>query len=599
MSEFSLDFDLCYNQESRILSLVLKPAFDTTTLSKEALLSCISESEFASFYILTENIERLLTEANSILDKGQLLYSEMLSKQHELTESSSDSPETEEPAPSSIEDKTKLHISAEDIFAKLGEIAAEFDIAECQDSEINIGIDEDNLHAFISITPPFGGSAADEADIRNALKDKGIVYGISDTVVSEALSQPSCEDLLIASGTKPKKGKESRFRALVSEQITTGPKINEKGRANYHDINEFVIVEPGTALMERTLPGRGKPGTDIFGKVIPPIPGDILPFSADLTGSCVSQESNNILVATMKGHPVISDRGVSVSNVLMLRNVGLSTGNIDFDGSVCVEEDVADGVNIDISGDLTVKGVVGKVNIKAGGNVVILQGLLGGSKDAQSEEEDPYGAHIDAKGSVSAHFMTRAHIRAGKHIVVPEYVSHCDLFAKHQILVGQASGKGNLFGGRAEAFDLVAAKVIGSTGGTPTKIKVGAEGENIIKLRRISKEKRLNDQNTCDVNEALHKISLLAKSAGMTPQMKEKVEKLSSKLESLKSELQKLKTEEEIKILLMKSKKSRVLANQKIFNNTTVSILGSEKTIKEESAGGGFRFDARRVIFEN
>jgi len=178
-------------------------------------------------------------------------------------------------------------------------------------------------------------------------------------------------------------------------------------------------------------------------------------------------------------------------------------------------------------------------------------------------------------------------------------VSHSDLYANGRIMVGQKGGKGSLFGGSARAFDLVAAKIIGSTGGTPTKIQVGAEGDNIDKLRRVAKEKRLNSEHTYDVNMALHKISLLAKSAGMTPQMKEKTEDLSAKLLQYQSELTALKSkEEELKKVLVKSKKSRVLANQKIYNNVSFAILGSSMKVTEEMTGGHFKFDARKVVFE-
>jgi len=491
------------------------------------------------------------------------------------------------------------NVSPEQVLAMLGEQTLSFDIAECRDALISFDLSEDDLQAHISIERPYGGDIANNESILSALANKGIEFGIDYDAIEKALEYDKCQDILIATGIKPKKGRDSRFEALVSEQISSGPKIDSKGRANYHDINEFVIVAPGDKLMQRTLPGKGKPGTDVFGKVIPALPGEILPFSGDTTGSTVSEDNKNLLLATEKGHPVIKDRGVSVENVLMLNNVGLSTGNVDFDGSVCVNEDVADGVKIEATGDVTVKGVVGKATIIAGGNIVILQGLLGGSKAVQDPTEEPYGAHLTSKGSVSAHFVTRSKIRAAKKIVVAEYASHSDLYADEQILVGQETGKGNLFGGYARAFKLVAAKVIGSTGGTPTQIQVGAEGDNIVKLRKIGQAKRLNDENTYDVNEALHKIRLLAQSAGMTPQMKEKAEKLNTKLGKLQDELKVLKDKEEVvKLILVKSKKSRVIANYQIYNNTSVSILGSSKKITEETKGGTFKFDARKVVLE-
>jgi uncharacterized protein (DUF342 family) len=614
MRSFSLVFQLSYDEPDRILRLNMQPAFDAPPITRELIAASLSASEFSEFYIYESTLEALALDSVDLLEKGQKLYEEYINKLEKLNEtkvagaedSTLEEQADSDPSVAKDEDNEKTKtgsieasITPETILELLGEQNLDFDIAECRDSAINFNIEDDDLNAYLSVVAPFGGDAATEESVLAAMNKKGIEFGIDKDAITKALERKHCDNILVAVGVKPKKGRDTRFESLVSEQISSGPKIDEKGKANFHDINEFVIVAPGDKLMKRSLPGKGKPGTDVFGKVISPIPGDILPFSANSYGSAISDKDQNLLLATEKGHPVITDRGVSVSQVLMLNNVGLSTGNVDFDGSVCVNEDVADGVTIEATGDVTVKGVVGKAKIIAGGNIVILQGLIGGSKTIQSPDEQPYGAEISAKGSVSAHFVTRSKIRAKESILVVEYVSHSDLYADKQILVGQESGKGNLFGGQARAFDLVAAKVIGSTGGTPTSIQVGAEGDNIVKLRRISKDKRINGENTYDVNEALHKLSLLAKSAGTTPQMKEKIEELNKKLESLRQALLELKQREDtLKIILVKSKKSRVIANHKIYNNASISILGSSIKITEETTGGKFRFDARKIVLE-
>jgi len=657
MNLFSFDVQLTYNEANHILSSTLVPKFGAKTLTHKTVLAALNNANYGNFYTFDSTIEELVTQSDTLVEKGQRLFHEYVTKlkekhQSDLGDESSDDESNddrpndersidEQPIDEQPIDEDKLDAEAleaqdtntqsddpvevvlaedrsenenaevnekpstensvtpEQVLAMLGEQTLSFDIAECRDAVISFDISEDDLNAHISIERPYGGDIATNESVLSALAKKGIEFGLDYEAIEKALEYDKCQDILIATGIKPKKGRDSRFEALVSEQISSGPKIDSKGRANYHDINEFVIVEPGDKLMQRTPPGKGKPGTDVFGKVIPPLPGDMLPFSGDTTGSGISEDDKNLLLATEKGHPVIKDRGVSVENILMLNNVGLSTGNVDFDGSVCVNEDVADGVKIEATGDVTVKGVVGKATIIAGGNIVILQGLLGGSKAVQDPTEEPYGAHLTSKGSVSVHFVTRSKIRAAKKIVVAEYASHSDLYADEQILVGQETGKGNLFGGYARAFKLVAAKVIGSTGGTPTQIQVGAEGDNIVKLRKISQAKRLNDEDTYDVNEALHKIRLLSQSAGMTPQMLEKAEKLNTKLTKLHDELHELiEKEHVVKQILVKSKKSRVIANYQIYNNTCVSILGSSKKITEETKGGTFKFDARKVVLE-
>ncbi len=601
MSLFSFDIELNYENSSRLLFATLKPQFDSPPLTNKRISEALKASNYHDFYIFESVIEEFIAQSEDLTEKGQKIYGEYLSRLKSISDKEPvgaesakdlDSDDIEEPTP-------EKNLSADKILTMLGEAKVCFEIAECRDADIIIDINEDALKAQLSITKPYGGSFATEESVLSTLNKLGIVFGIDKNAIAKALESDTCSNILIATGVKPTKGKDSKFEPLVKEQISSAPKIDASGKANYHDINEFVIVEPGDMLMRRTLPGNGKPGTDIFGKVIPPIQGEVLPFAGDTVGSKVSDEDKNLLLASAKGHPVIKPRGVSVENVLVLNNVGLSTGNVDFDGSICVNEDVADGVKIEASGDVTVKGVVGKATIVAGGNIVILQGLLGGSKNLQDPSEEPYGAYLKSKGSVSAHFVTRSKIRAAKKIVIAEYSSHSDLYADEQILVGQNGGKGNLFGGFARAFKLVAAKVIGSHGGTPTQIQVGGEGDNILKLRRLSQQKRQNAEQTYDVNSTLHKISLLAKSGGMTPQMKEKAEQLKYKLESLQVELGELTEKEQaVKQILVRSKKSRVVANHKIYNNTSVSILGLTKKITEETKGGTFKFEARKVVLE-
>jgi len=609
MSIFSLSFQLTYDDSSHLLSLHLQAEFDAPPLTRSSIEAALEADNFDAFYMYESTIEELIHESETIITKGQKIYDEYKSKLQKVKKTDSENLNdeaqlsgdenysTELPDSDTI---TEQAISTENILNLLGELTLSFDIAECRDAVITLDIDEDDLNARLTITAPYGGSPATKETVLSALQAKGVNFGIDNSMITSALEKPSCDSVLIASGIKPKKGRPSQFEALVSEQISTAPKIDDKGKVNYLDINEFVIVEPGDKLMRRTFPGKGKSGTDILGKVIPPIPGDILPFSGNDAGSTISADDHNLILATEKGHPVITERGVSVGDILMLTNVGLSTGNIDFDGSICIKEDVADGVKIKATGDVTVKGVVGKAKITAGGNIVILQGLIGGSKAIQENDEELYGANLNAKGSVSAHFVTRSKIRAAKNILVAEYVSHSDLYADKQILIGQKSGKGHLIGGKTRAFDLVSAKVIGCTGGSQTKIQVGAEGDNIVKLRRISKEKRLNDENTYDINESLHKINLLIESAGTTPQMKEKIEKLTTKLEKLQLELVALENKEAtLKQILVNSKKSRVISNYQIYNNTSISILGSSKKITEETTGGTFKFEARKVVFEH
>jgi uncharacterized protein (DUF342 family) len=281
----------------------------------------------------------------------------------------------------------------------------------------------------------------------------------------------------------------------------------------------------------------------------------------------------------------------------MLRNANLATGNVDFDGSVCVAEDVADGICVKATGDVTVLGMVGKAIIQAGGSVEIKQGLIGGSKAADgSEHELQPGAFVSAKGSVTAKFASGAKVSAGKSIMIEEYASHCDLQAEEKILIGAQRGKGQLIGGSARAFDQVFAKVLGSTGSPATEVTVGAEPDTVLRLRRIGAEIRQVIDRLAELFDGIRKLGIRAKVAGMSAQTKEILAQHQEEQTRLSARLEQLKEQEdEIKQVLLRSKKARVRGSQMIHHNVTVCILGQRYRFNEEVSGGTLFFEARKI----
>lgn len=659
MKQFGFKLTLVFDDETRQVNASLIPDFSSSALSTDIVREKLSEDGFGDYFTFDDQIDALVKSETALREKGHKIYQEIVKRIEAAPKDGQSNPVTAIPNPattipdtvktiddsataastpgdanaksesksdseiaadtSATEDikatsdstsdstsgstsETKQNqieaITAEFIFSLLKVAAVAMEIAEQRDAIILISTSEDDLTAYLDITPCYGGLAADKDSIQHEIIAKGIKAEIIPEAIIAAIRQGHCQQQKIAQGVAPKKGKPSKFVSLVQDQISSGPVIDSRGKANYHDINQFVVVEPGDQLMRRSLPSAGKSGTDVFGKVIPAEAGDVLPFFGGIEGAEASPDDKNLLIATQKGHPIIHDRGVSVDPVLQLTNVSLATGNVTYDGSVLVKQDVADGLKIEVTGDVIVEGVVGKATIIAGNNVIIKQGLIGGIASDEQINEGNYGATITAEGIVSARFATMAQIRAGKKISLNEYASHCDLYAYDCITLGEDSGKGNLIGGKAEAFNLVSAKTLGSPGGATTSIRVGAEPNTLEKYRRVSQSSRQKQLMITDIHENLHRFKLRSKQAEVPPQMIEIIEKLNRQLDSINLEMQKLhKEEERLKILLMKSKKSKVVGKTKVYQNVIVHILGSSFRIKEDSGRGNFQFDQRQVLF--
>ena len=66
------------------------------------------------------------------------------------------------------------------------------------------------------------------------------------------------------------------------------------------------------------------------------------------------------LTALVDGHVSLADQKVSVSNVYQVKDVGVSTGNIDFEGSVIIAGNVSANFEVKAGGNVVVNGPAGR-----------------------------------------------------------------------------------------------------------------------------------------------------------------------------------------------------------------------------------------------
>ncbi len=603
MPRFAFSLELHFDTASRKVLAKLRPTLSPVSLSPEVLKAKLEDAGFADFSSIQEARDRLFEVEASLREKGQKIYDELLkrlqpdatgSEPHESSQDAEHASEAEGEVP------PEQKITAKQVFDLLKIEPLVLAVAEQKDAEIQITASNDELSAYMTIVPPQGGHPADRKMVVKALKSFGIGVPPLEKEIAKAIKQGQCDRVLVAQGRAAKKGRASKFEALVTDQVSSGPSIDSKGNANYQDINQFVVVEPGQGLMRRHPPGGGKPGQDIYGKAIPAESGDLIPFTANLEGAEVAPHDPNLMVATQKGHPVIQERGIAVDPVLQLTNVSLATGNIDYDGSLHVKEDVADGMKIEVTGDVIVDGVVGKATIIAGASVLIQQGLIGGVPSEEDLEAGTFGAEITAVKTVAARFSSKAKIKAGKEIQINEYAIHCDLNAGDRVLIGKKTGKGSLIGGQARAFDLVYAKTLGSTGSAITHIRVGAPADTVDRLRFAARSVRQKLESIGMLEKDLKAIQRRGEQVQLPAQSQKMAEDLDRQIAQLRDEISELhRLEDELKALLIRSKKSSVVGKNKVYQNVIVDILGGSLRTKEDTIGGTFHFDIRRVVFEH
>lgn len=347
-------------------------------------------------------------------------------------------------------------------------------IGKRNDGEFSLSLADDLMTATLTLTPPQGGKPAGAA-VMDALRDRGVVYGILHDRIATALAAGECENLVIARGDWPQNGTPTRFDSLLADKEAELSQVDELAVIQYSDLGHLLLVNPGDRLMRRIPAVPGKDGTDIKGQVLAAESPPDIAFNSNLQGATPDQSNPDLLVATIAGQPTLVSHGVSVNPVVEVSNVDLSTGNIDFEGTIHITGDIKSGMRLNVSGDVIVNGMVEAAEINAGGNVSVKSGVIGHAGAQTGTNIQPAStARIRCKGSVQAQFMEHAHIQAGDSILIDGSVRQCELIARNEITVGKKGSKsGQIIGGRVQATNCVTAMELGSSAGIKTLVEVG------------------------------------------------------------------------------------------------------------------------------
>ncbi|NLO89983.1 MAG: DUF342 domain-containing protein [Clostridia bacterium] len=259
--------------------------------------------------------------------------------------------------------------------------------------EIKVRIDKDKMKAYLSVTRTPGRTYEVEDrrevkdlvidavrsqeqlpdpptfdEIKKALSEKGIVYGIKTEAIAEAIAAGDGQEVVVASGTPPVKGKDAYIELSYKKMLQRNQE--DSLRVDTLDYGRIVSVEPGTLVARKIPPEPGTPGINVLGeKVAPPAPKD-LELRA---GKGVELRNDGLeAVAVISGRPEIKGSSVFISPVhTVYEDVGKKTGNIYFKGDVVIEGNVLDGMTVRATGNVTVKGSATHCSIFAGGDIVI------------------------------------------------------------------------------------------------------------------------------------------------------------------------------------------------------------------------------------
>lgn len=366
--------------------------------------------------------------------------------------------------------KSKVALSPENPFKLI--------IGERIDSNFSIKVATNRLSATMKYTHAFGGKVPNEQEIDDLLKKQGISHGIKVEVIDEFFDKLSnlapgeVVDMDIAEGREAVDGNDGYIQFLTPDpQVRVlRPQKRDDGTVDMRDLGKVVCVGPEKAVAKLISPTNGVPGITISGDRIQPKPGKAHNFKAS-DGTEISSENPNILVATKAGLPIRKDDSVEVVDVYEIKDVNISTGHIEFDGSVMINGDVKEGMKVVCTGDVLISGCVESAYICSGGDVTIGQGVIGhqNSGDEQKSQGEK-SAIIEANGKISAKYVNYATLIAKDIIHIEKQLLHCNVIAFSNVFVGREDNyDGSIIGGSFAVGKPVFAGVVGTDSGSVTE----------------------------------------------------------------------------------------------------------------------------------
>jgi uncharacterized protein (DUF342 family) len=332
-----------------------------------------------------------------------------------------------------------------------------------RDAELSAAIAADRMSGSVTFVPAEGtGAIVGPDEVKAALAKAGVIQGVDDGKLLSALDAV----------------RENRpLSVTVHVHLATGKSVavRRDGRADFHAQDKITRVAKGAVLATLRPPGgKAQDGWDVTGQVVNPPEEAEKSLAAGANVKAVEQPDGSVrFLADSDGELAIGAGLVEVRQVHQVeKDVGLTTGNIKFPGTVHVGGSVLSGFTVVADGDIVVEDVVQAAFLSAGGSVEISRGIKGEEK-----------AVVRAKKDIVTTFAEQAALLAQGDVRLRGACLFCRLTCNGRLVL--ETDKGSVMGGVVRARQGIVAQNLGSPGGARTLVSFG---QDYLLLEKIERE---------------------------------------------------------------------------------------------------------------
>ncbi len=444
-----------------------------------------------------------------------------------------------------------------------------------------VSVENNQMSAFITILPPEpdGERKINYSRVLTELKMQyHIGYGIDEDALKEAIENKLYyEKILIASGKPPVTGKDGELiyhfeqRAKQGEYRIRQASEEDEEKIDYKNLNLFEPVIQDQLLVTKVPPESGEDGYTVLGNLIPAEAGKL--YNLPQGKNTYVSEDKLELHSAVTGRVYVDREKVEVSSVYYVEgNLGLSIGNLSFDGDIMVRGNVESGYTVKATGNIEVVGTIESAILEAGANVIAYGGIQGGGKGT-----------VTAHNSVYARFMEYTTVNA-EAMVVAESILNCNVSCNGFIEV--LNGRGNIIGGNLSAANYIAARYIGTQGGCKTFLEVGVS--SAMKERAKDLEKQLT--KLAQIIQSLQRIVATPVSANQPEHVKqERMDTVRKLLAAKESRKQKEADLERYKMIVERTTTGQIHALMISYPGVNLAIGNLRYAVRAEISYATFR----------
>ncbi|MDF3820412.1 FapA family protein [Leptospira sp. 96542] len=277
--------------------------------------------------------------------------------------------------------------------------------------------------------------------------------------------------MIVAQGTPAKQGENGwiKFYFPRAQRVV----LKDDGSADFRNINKYVHVKEGEKLATLFEGIAGEQGIDVYGNPIYPNPIDrprltlgknILPKTiedAEKPGRQLKE-----YYAALSGAVFSTDNSLTVSSELNIEsNIGLGTGNINFDGTIRVKGTIEEGAVVLCHGSLYLDGNIESSDVTVGEDLEVKGGVKAKAKGV-----------IRVKGDLRAKFIENAHLEIDGDCLVENFILGSKINCLGNIiLTGDSS---SIIGSEILSYQGITVSSLGSSAQMDTVVEVGFHYKN-------------------------------------------------------------------------------------------------------------------------